>query len=64
VNDMVDSVSEVSDAGGDTVSLDGTQTVSQPALVIVSLDTIDGRPVFPSLCVCGFICLCFHCLVL
>ena len=28
INDIADSVSEMSDAGGDTVSLDGTQTVS------------------------------------
>ena len=28
VNDIADSVSEMSDAGGDTVSLDGMQTVS------------------------------------
>ena len=37
VNEMADSViSEMSDAGGDTMSLDGTQTVSRVAFLIIS----------------------------
>lgn len=44
VNEMADSViSEMSDAGGDTMSLDGTQTVSRVAFLIISYCSSTNR---------------------